>query len=81
VSTQALPHLVEPPTQVRPHWPLEQTSPAAQAWLQTPQLAGSFAASTHKAPHRVEPPAQSSAHCPAEQTSPAAHATPQEPQW
>ena len=42
VSTQSLPHLVEPPTQVRAHTPAWQTSPLAQAVLQLPQLAGSF---------------------------------------
>ena len=71
---------MEPPTQVSPHMPWEQTCSASHAVLQAPQLPGSFWRLMQLWPHWVEPPPQESAHAPFEQTSPPAHTLPQAPQ-
>src|SRR6185436_1999935 len=54
-STQALPHLVLPPAQLRPHTPAEQTSPAAQTVPQVPQFFGSKSVMVQTPLQRVEP--------------------------
>ncbi len=80
VLTQAVPHRVVPPPQLRPHLPPEQTSPVLQLALQAPQLAGSRVMSTHWVPHLVVPPTQVVPHLLAEQTSPALQPLAQPPQ-
>jgi hypothetical protein len=61
------------------HLPPVHADPAAQALLQTPQLAGSFWRSTQVLPQAACPPPHT--HCPAVQVAPAAQAVAQSPQW
>ena len=60
VSTQLLPHCVEPPRHATAHCPIEQSSPAAHVVPQAPQFAGSFIVSMQAplqtVPEHVGPP-------------------------
>ena len=68
MSTQTLPHLVVPPTQVSAQTLFEQTWPAAHTVPQAPQFAGSFLVLVQALPHLVAPPEHTSPQTPLPQT-------------
>ena len=72
--------MVSPAEQKAAQLPFEQTSVAAQAWLQEPQFAASFCSLTQAPLQAFWPAGQMTWQVPEEQTWPAPQTVPQAPQ-